>query len=188
MKKRLWVLCVGLPLSGVSFGFDASAELQQAVLAVNEFSGALKSELVAAMQSGGPVEAIEVCNTQAVVIGQDVSQANKLNLSRVSLQNRNPGNTPNAWQTVVLMDFEEQRKAGEKPDALTWHEIAQTEDGQEFRYMKAIPTGELCLACHGATLAPAVADRLAELYPDDKATGFGVGDLRGAFVVTRRLD
>jgi hypothetical protein len=52
--------------------------------------------------------------------------------------------------------------------------------------MKAIPTGGLCLACHGETIDPAVAGKIAELYPEDKATGFREGDLRGAFVVIDR--
>ena len=54
--------------------------------------------------------------------------------------------------------------------------------------MKAIPTQPLCLACHGQEIAPPVAEKLAELYPGDKATGFEEGDLRGAFVVVRQLD
>ena len=54
--------------------------------------------------------------------------------------------------------------------------------------MKAIPTGGLCLQCHGTAIAPPVAEKLAELYPGDKATGFEQGDLRGAFVITRQLD
>ena len=49
--------------------------------------------------------------------------------------------------------------------------------------MKAIPTGGLCLQCHGEVLDPAVAGKIAELYPDDQATGFIDGDLRGVFWV-----
>jgi hypothetical protein len=50
-------------------------------------------------------------------------------------------------------------------------------------YMQAIVTQPLCVACHGTALAPDVASALARLYPSDRATGFAVGDLRGAFVV-----
>jgi len=41
------------------------------------------------------------------------------------------------------------------------------------------------LQCHGARdkLAPGVADALKELYPQDQATGYAVGDLRGAVSV-----
>ena len=59
--------------------------------------------------------------------------------------------------------------------------------GNEFRFMKAIPTGAVCLKCHGTDLSPAVTAKLTELYPDDKATGFKEGDLRGAFVVVKNL-
>ena len=54
--------------------------------------------------------------------------------------------------------------------------------------MKAIPIGGLCLQCHGTAIAPELAEKLSELYPEDKATGYREGDMRGAFVVTRRLE
>jgi excinuclease UvrABC helicase subunit UvrB len=54
--------------------------------------------------------------------------------------------------------------------------------------MKAIPTAEKpCLACHGKTLAPQVAARLKELYPDDRATGYAAGEIRGAITLSRPL-
>jgi hypothetical protein len=53
--------------------------------------------------------------------------------------------------------------------------------------MKAIPTSAVCLECHGATLASGAHDVLAELYPEDCATGFSEGDIRGAFVTIRKL-
>jgi hypothetical protein len=33
-------------------------------------------------------------------------------------------------------------------------------------------------------LSPDVAAKLHDLYPQDRATGFSVGDLRGAFIIT----
>jgi hypothetical protein len=55
--------------------------------------------------------------------------------------------------------------------------------------MKAIPTAEKpCLACHGKEIAPKVAARLAELYPEDAATGYSAGEIRGAFTLSRPLD
>jgi hypothetical protein len=188
MKKTLLTLCISGLVTGLSAGYDESAELEWAIEATMEYAGALKSELMAAMNSGGAIEAIEVCNTRALVIGREVSLANNVNLSRVSIRNRNPANAPNEWQTAVLEAFETRKQAGEGVDTLTWHEVAETDNGSEFRFMKAIPTGGLCLQCHGPNIAPPVAEKLAELYPDDQATGFNEGDLRGAFVVTRQLD
>ena len=187
MKKILTALCLSVLTSGVSAEFDESAELDRAKKATAAFAGALKSELVSAMQSGGPIEAIDVCNTRAVLIGEEVSLEQGMTLSRVSLKNRNPDNAPNEWQAEVLGSFESRKAAGEAPATLAWHEVADSENGREFRFMKAIPTGAICLACHGETIAAPVAEKLAELYPEDKATGYSEGDLRGAFVVTRIL-
>jgi hypothetical protein len=183
MKKALITLCLTALASGVSSGSDETSELDQAKRATAAFAGALKSELVSAMQSGGPIEAIDVCNTRAVLIGEEVSLEQGMTLSRVSLRNRNPDNAPNEWQARVLDSFEARKVAGEAPGTLAWHEIADTGTGKEFRFMKAIPTGAICLQCHGETLATPVAEKLAELYPEDNATGYSQGDIRGAFVV-----
>ena len=155
--------------------------------AVTAFAGALKSELVTAMQAGGALNAIEVCNTRAPEIARQASVDSGMSLSRVSLRNRNPRNAPNDWQTAVLRDFEQRKQAGEAVDNLSWSATVETGQGKEYRFMKAIPTAPVCLACHGEDLAPAVAEKIAELYPADKATGFRTGDIRGAFVVTRPL-
>lgn len=50
-------------------------------------------------------------------------------------------------------------------------------------YVEPILTQPLCLTCHGKVLAPEVAARIRELYPEDEAVGFEVGDLRGVFWV-----
>jgi hypothetical protein len=164
---------------------DQAESLEMAKAAVQEFAGALKAELMAAMQEGGPVAAIGICNTRAMPITRKVSEQHGLSLGRVSLRNRNPANAPNEWQARVLEEFEQRKAAGEDPAAIAWSEVTQTGSGTEFRFMKAIPTGEMCLLCHGTEISPEIHEILATLYPHDRATGFEVGDIRGAFVVTR---
>ena len=110
-----------------------------------------------------------------------------MNLSRVSLKNRNPQNAANSWQTAVLKGFEKKRLDGNDSTQLAWTETVDIDGRKEFRFMKAIPTGEICLRCHGSELAPEVSTVLAELYPQDLATDYREGDIRGAFVVTRIL-
>lgn len=154
---------------------------------VKTFFGELKGELVSAIKAGGPDHAVSVCHTEAGEITERVSRERGMTLSRVSLKNRNPGNAPSDWQRDVLEMFEKDKAAGKDPMKLEYRTVVATADGNQFRYMKAIPTAEVCLNCHGAELAPAVQAKLDELYPDDKAIGYAVGDLRGAFVVTRDL-
>ena len=166
---------------------DVEMEVTAAKAAIMELATALQSELKAAMQTGGPVAAIGVCNTQAMPITQKVAAEQGLSLSRVSLNNRNPVNLPNEWQTVVLEGFQQEQAEGKDIGSLTWSETVNVDGEKEFRFMKAIPTGAVCLACHGTELSLQVSQVLAELYPMDRATGYDEGDIRGAFVATRKL-
>ena len=163
------------------------AEVAAAKAAIKQFAGALQTELKAAMKAGGPVAAIGVCNVQAMPITERVAAEHGMNLSRVSMKNRNPANAPNNWQSAVLESFEKKRLVGNDITQLGWTETVSVNGEQEFRFMKAIPTGEICLRCHGSKLAPEVSQIIADLYPQDRATGYSKGDIRGAFVVTRKL-
>jgi hypothetical protein len=151
--------------------------------AIQALGSTLKNELETAMKSGGPINALEVCNVKAPVIAEEISWEQDVQVSRTSLKYRNPANAPNEWQTTVLEDFEAKKAVGADPATLVYSEIVNN----EFRFMKAIPTAGLCLACHGTDISPEVTAELARLYPQDKATGFKEGDLRGAFVVVKNL-
>jgi hypothetical protein len=55
--------------------------------------------------------------------------------------------------------------------------------------MKALPVKPLCLTCHGTerTIPESVQIRLAKEYPNDKATGYAAGQIRGAVSIKRKL-
>ena len=167
---------------------DLAPRLEASKAAVMGLAKSLKSELEAAMKAGGPVQAIAVCNEEAPEIAAEQSAAHQVYVGRTSLRLRNPENAPDDWEQGVLEDFERRHAAGEAAETLVRYEVVEGEAGPEFRYMKAIPTGEVCLACHGADLRPEVAARLDELYPQDRARGFAVGDLRGAFTVRQPVN
>lgn len=175
--------------SNAQAAHDKAALVEEAKLAVKALGGSLKKELQTAMKDGGPTKALDVCQTKAPEIAKTVSEDKNVLISRVSLKNRNADmGKANEWQDTVLKDFETRKAGGEKPDTLAYADIIKTEDGrQEFRFMKAIPTGSLCLTCHGSNIKPEISTKLKDLYPEDKATGFKEGDLRGAFVVVKQL-
>lgn len=153
-------------------------------MAVKEFFGALKGELVGAMETGGPVNAINACNTKAPEIAHTISDKNGWDVARTSLKLRNPVNAPDDWEKRVLEYFDKRAAAGDNLDTLEFYQVV---DGN-FRYMKAIPTAEKpCLACHGSKIDPKVEEALSGLYPDDKARGYKAGDIRGAFTITRKM-
>lgn len=160
---------------------DQAALASEAAAAAASLGASLKTELEAALQNGGPVAALGVCRLKAPDIAARISARSGLDVRRTSLKPRNPLNAPTAWQADVLRAFESRKVAGQDPSNLSYSALV----GGEFRYMQAIPTGPVCLACHGEALAPEVSAKLAELYPHDRATGFRLGDLRGAFVVVK---
>lgn len=183
MKKKL----IPMVLLVLSTAVSAESEKQMIVeskQSIKHFSAQLKSKLQEGMKQGGPVQAIQVCNTAAEQIQNQISGQQGWQISRTSLKLRNPKNSPDAWEQKVLMDFEQRLKSGEAVGKLETSEIINSTP-PVFRYMKAIPTQGLCLSCHGDHLMPAVADKLGELYPEDQATGFKVGDIRGAFSIKR---
>ena len=152
------------------------------------FAETLKGELQAAIKEGGPVNALTVCRGKAIPITGNVAKEQGVQLSRVSLKNRNPKNMPNDWQKIVLKDFDARAVNGEDVKTMAYSEIIKENGKQEFRFMKALPTGGICLTCHGSDLPSDVTTKLSELYPQDKATGYQMGQVRGAIVIVKKID
>ena len=49
-----------------------------------------------------------------------------------------------------MQEFEKRKVAGEEIKTLEFAEVVTTKGKKQFRYMKAIPTGKVCLQCHGS--------------------------------------
>ncbi|MEP1903643.1 MAG: DUF3365 domain-containing protein, partial [Nitratireductor sp.] len=161
--------------------------------ATQEFGAELKGHLVAAIKASGPEGAVGVCKIAAPAVAENVSDRQGFSIARTSLKVRNPGNAPDEWERKVLEDFVARNDAGEDAgeDAARMESWTVTKDKatgvQVLRYMKAIPTQEVCTLCHGTAISEPVREALAADYPDDRATGFEVGDIRGAFTVKMAL-
>lgn len=145
--------------------------------------GVLREEIA----KGGPEGAIDACREQAPELARNASAQSGWTVRRVSLRQRNPKAVPDAWEQAALLDFDRRAAAGEKPATLERAELVQEDGRAVYRYMRALPTQELCLGCHGTDdrLSPAVKARLAALYPDDKAVGYGLGQIRGAMTIKK---
>jgi hypothetical protein len=155
---------------------------------VQEFATTLQGELQAAMKEGGPTNAISVCQDRAPAIAADLAERSGWQVGRTSLKTRNTArNAPDAWEAEVLADFDARRAAGEDVQPMAYAAVVESDDGKTFRFMKAIPTTEVCLACHGSDITPEVAAAIDERYPDDMARGYSLGDVRGAFSLSKPL-
>ncbi len=162
---------------------DLQANEQQAVSLVQQFASQLKPRLKTALTKGGPVHAIEVCAKEAPDIAAQLSKENGWTIKRVSARNRNPDATPDAWETETIDIFKTRLAAGETPSSLT--RTAVTAVG--FRFAKAQIAEPLCLVCHGQTISANVTEALAKYYPEDRATGYEAGQLRGIFSLHKPL-
>ncbi len=156
-----------------------------------ELLGQLGQKLKAAMSTDGPVAAVSVCKESAPAIARQLSIANDAKVTRVGtrVRNQNMG-VPNAWQKEALTQFEARLSQGEKAADIEYWQVADNGHGKsELRYAKAIAIQPQCLSCHGSAqdIAAPLTEKLRIEYPNDQATGYSVGQLRGAVVVTRPL-
>lgn len=143
----------------------------------------LQKRLFAALDSGGPSGAVAFCADSAQALSARHASEG-VYLRRVSLRVRNPDNRPDAREEARLRLLDSLHRAKTLPGEVVM--TARMPDGARIvEYMRPIMVQERCLACHGDPdkLAPGVREILAERYPDDQATGYKAGDLRGMISV-----
>lgn len=163
-------------------------DADQAQQIIKDFATTLQGELKGALQEGGPVNAVSVCKEKAPAIAADLSEESGWDVGRTSLKTRNAAlNTPDEWERNVLEQFESRKANGESPEGMSYAAVVDTEDGKTYRYMQAIPTQQVCLACHGKDLPPDLVEAIDTAYPEDEARGYSVGDIRGAFTLSKPL-
>jgi len=192
MKKTLIVATAAALLAGCATDAPAPKPADMGwVPEARNVATSTPPKLLAVLQEeiakGGPESAIEVCRDKAPAMARAASEQSGWNVKRVSLRNRNPKAVPDAWERAALEDFDRRAAAKESPATLERAEVT-IENGQAVqRYMRALPTMPLCTQCHGAAdkLSPAVTAKLKALYPDDRAVGYAVGEIRGAMTLRR---
>lgn len=149
------------------------AEIERAKAALAPF----KQELLSALREGlneGAEGAIDICRVRAPEIAAERSTDGVM-MGRTSHRLRNPGNAPEPWMRPFLDEYIERK------DDRTFRAV-RLGDGS-VGYVEPIYVQPMCLACHGADIAPTVAERLDAAYPDDGGRGFAAGEFRGLFWV-----
>lgn len=149
----------------------------------NELMETVRRLLMQEIQKGGFSSAVRVCSELAQEVTTRFSKQTGHYLRRVSLRYRNPKNIPDEYETKRLLEFE--RFLGEKRLSEEYVEIVEEKGVPYLRYLKPLTVGPLCITCHGLNenIPSEVQAILKERYPEDRATGFLVGDLRGAISV-----
>jgi hypothetical protein len=136
-----------------------TAARELAAAFIQGLGAALKNE----MSRSGPAGAISVCKEIAPDIAGRLSRTHGWRVTRVGTRVRNPMlGLPDIWEQQVLARFAER---------------------------EAIGIQSLCLTCHGPKdqIPQSVRAALARHYPADQATGYKLGDLRGAISIKQPL-
>lgn len=186
--KNMFVVVISFALFNIAV--SAHAEEDVRLSEARKVASSLPPKLVGVLQEeikkSGFDGAIPVCRDIAPKMAGEIAQQTGWKVKRVSLKTRNESRaTPDAWEKAALEDFDKRAAAGEPPAQLEKGEVVNN----EYRYVKALPVQPLCLNCHGTpeNTAEAVKKVLAEQYPNDHATGYSLGQIRGVISVRKPL-
>lgn len=152
--------------------------------AVQELAAHIRSLLAAELKAGGFEGAVSVCAAKAQQETRRYAQEHNIQIRRVSTKARNSTNQPDPWERDRLSEWAA-LLANQQP--LPEAAEGSTPTGR-YRLLVPIRVQAMCLTCHGAPsqIPPEVKSILARHYPNDEATGYRNGDLRGAFSVILR--
>lgn len=150
----------------------------------SEYAGAtqkvLAGHLIPAVQEHGTEYALEFCNVKAYPLTDSMAVELQASIKRVTDQPRNPANTANEAELKYI----EQAKAELNEAGDISPKVHQLGDRVIGYY--PIVTNQLCMQCHGdpdTQIAESTLTKIRELYPEDQATGYSEGELRGIWVV-----
>lgn len=141
----------------------------------------LSTNLQQAMQEGGVKYALEFCNVEAMPLTDSLATHYGIELRRASHQPRNPMNRADTLEMASIQKYLDEIQADAELQPFTYA------DEQSIIYHAPIRIpNQLCLNCHGepgVDIAESDLETIRELYPEDEATGFEMGELRGIWSI-----
>lgn len=159
---------------------DLSAYKEKSGEFVEATQKVLASNLIGAIQEKGTEGALEFCNIRAIPLTDSMAVELQAHIKRVTDQPRNPDNLANELELEYIRSAKSDLSEGNEVTPAIHYT-----NGKVFGYYPII-TNQLCMQCHGNTnsqINQATLEKLKTLYPDDQATGYDVGELRGIWVV-----
>ena len=165
---------------------NKSEILNEAKDLLKETSKQYKNTLIQGLQHNNLIKALKYCNKE---VKQLISKDNEKGfaIKRVSLRPRNKNNYPNLYEKEILEKFNKLSLKNNKKLVLEHSEIIKDKNNNKFVYVKAIRIKEVCLNCHGSNINDDLKKEIEKLYPDDKAINYKLNDIRGAFVMYRKI-
>ena len=142
---------------------------------------ALSGELQQKIRETSIGEAISYCSERAIPLTDSIAREYNAEIKRVATRYRNPVNKASPEEEEILEQFEDNLRQDEeiKPVVSEFEEYWQYNSPIVMRQ-------SLCLNCHGKPEEDIASEdyiAIQLIYPEDKATGFSKGDLRGMWQI-----
>lgn len=167
--------------NSTAISFDTTAVVNEGQKIAKATFQTLSSNLQKAMKEGGVEHALQFCNVEAIPLTDSLSAYHEVSIRRASHKPRNPYNTADSLESKVIKQYIDQIQSGDDLKPVTY-----SDENRITFHAPITITNQLCLNCHGKINEDISEDNLAtiqELYPNDQATGFSMGGLRGIWNV-----
>lgn len=145
----------------------------------------LGKNLLSAINSKGTEDALSFCNERAIPLTDSMQTSLGVNIKRASDNNRNPDNAATLDELEYILQSKKMLDNGQelKPQI--------HEKGNKMVGYYPILSNQMCLQCHGKPnddIQLKTIKKIDKLYPNDKAKGYGVNELRGIWVIEMPKD
>lgn len=187
MKKVTVVVFIliglGLWTCGPTGGDDSSQKWTEDAVREKgmEITKAVGSTLIKTVQQkmseGGVEAAISYCQLEALPITDSLAQVHGVQVKRTAQRTRNPKNNPSELERRILT----QMAAQQEPQP-----VVEIGDKGIATFYQPIILEPFCQTCHGTpgeSMTLHTDSLIKTHYPEDRATGFEPGELRGMWAV-----
>lgn len=150
-----------------------------AIAITTEAKSNLQQNLMAKMKEGGTALALPFCKENALGFTNTFGNEHSVRLRRLTNKPRNELNWLTKEETDIFLEIQKEKsKEGVYPNRMI------SSNNLVTVYVPIVIMGQ-CLQCHGKTsdISKETSAILAKHYPNDKAIGYEVGELRGLFSV-----
>lgn len=198
MRKFLWIIAVIITLSSCQNetkqkpaeetgkeattqtsapDFDHKAyKMKGMIIAKNTFK-TFKSNIQTVAAKDGLPDVVNFCHDNAKKLTDSLGKVNNVVIKRTSHKLRNDKNEPDADSKAVLDNYLKMQKTKQTLEPV----VKKGTDGYVHFYAPIKLKAE-CLKCHGTPgqdVSEEIYKLIKEKYPNDTATGFKEGELRG---------
>jgi hypothetical protein len=151
--------------------------ISRADLIIVTMHDALVRELREGLARGGPRSAFASCHVDSTGVSWRIARSEGIAAGRTSDRLRNPTNAPRPWAAPLVT-----ANAGRQVRDVEGFAV---DLGSKLGVLRPIVLQPMCTGCHGPAdrISNEVKQMLIDRYPQDRATGFTNGEIRGWYWV-----